>query len=158
MNFKKGIVKFFSFISILLTFFILFVKFFSFNYYVASITKNFGYLDNNLFFSEADKKMIIDSSSSFNGIINISLILLGILIVITLILNMFNTKDKLIKLSFIFVLPYILISLYIILDLINIFMIRDLTRIDFWGFFIYFFLGILPLIIISLPNKKSSIF
>ncbi|MDH2472922.1 hypothetical protein ACSW8Q_18235 (plasmid) [Clostridium perfringens] len=158
MNFKKGIVKFFSFISILLTFFILFVKFFSFNYYVASITKNFEYLDNNLFFSEADKKMIIDSSSSLNGIINISLILLGILIVIMLILNMFNTKDKLIKSSFIFVLPYILISLYSILDLINIFMIRDLTRIDFFGFFIYFFLGILPLIIISLPNKKSSIF
>ncbi len=34
---------------------VLTLKSFSFKFYLASITKDFGYLDNNLLFSETDK-------------------------------------------------------------------------------------------------------
>ena len=50
MNFKKNIIKIFS----LITMFILFVKYFSIKFYLANITKDFRYLDNNLLFLEAE--------------------------------------------------------------------------------------------------------
>ncbi|MDZ4994512.1 hypothetical protein GNF80_16330 [Clostridium perfringens] len=157
MNFKKNIIKIFSVVTILITMFVLFVKSFSFKFYLASITKDFGYLDNNLLFSEADKKLIIENSSAVSGAISILLILIGIIFIIMLIINMFNTRDKMVKKTFIFILPYILVSIYGILDLINISLVRNISKLDFLGFLIYFIFGVVPLLmVISVSGKVNT--
>ncbi|MGU9358774.1 hypothetical protein ACV3Z2_15405 [Clostridium perfringens] len=76
---------------------VLTLKSFSFKFYLASITKDFWYLDNNLLFSETDKKLIIKNFSAVSGAISILLILMGIIFIIMLIINMFNTRDTIVK-------------------------------------------------------------
>lgn len=146
---KKRIIKIFSIISVILSILVTLIRFFAIQGYIAAITRNFSYLDK-LSISENEKNLIMQNSMPINGFLNLVLLALGLLIIITLIINNknYNNRSK-------FIIPYILMISYGVIEIINILITTPVDYTSILGGGLFIFLGSIPiLIILWLQNKE----
>lgn len=149
----KKIVKILSVISLILNILITLIKFIGIQGYIAAITRDFSYLDK-LSVGESQKSLIMQKCMPINGYLNLALLALGLIIIITLILNFKNHKYD----NKIFT-PYILMICYGVIEIVNILIITPVDYDSIWGGLLFIFLGLISaLSILYLHNldKKNN--
>lgn len=149
----KKTVKILSVISLILNILITLIRFIGVQGYMAAITRDFSYLDK-LSVGENQRSMIMEKNMPINGYLNLTLLALGLIIIITLIINFKNHKNG----NKIFI-PYISMICYGIIEIINILVKTPVEYESILGGALFIFLGLIPALCILYSQdsqEKSS--
>lgn len=127
------------------------VRFIGIQGYFAAITGDFSYL-NSLNLNINEQRQLIDNfMPAISGYLNILFLILGLIIIITLIKNLSSPKNYTS-----FLIPYILIICYAVIDTISTFLAGNRGLNNFSGALLFVFMGTFPLLVLKYNRIKLT--